>query len=394
MPRRTSQFWSCLLAACALCACADGPVSSRARSPGSIAWRVADIRSPSGSAQLAADERHAYAYRDGLSISAVRLSDHRILWTARSDETFDFGFAPRGLTRCGSTVVFGSSSALYGVKPADGGRVWRWTPSKGGQLGYAAPTCAGSVVYFGTGRPMFIYAIDADTGVELWGASLALQVSSDGFVRTPRYSNGVVIGCTREFTRNFTGMIAGVDAETGARLWQHTWTAQPPTTDASCGGAVSADGGLAVGAADDGRIFGLDLRSGELRWTAPRVDGYTSSNSDERPIVIADGFVVAGSRSGVIVAVDLATGAERWRMVDPKGTIYSAITNPFSAQGGLAVGMNTGGFAIAFDVSTGRRRWTFVPSGDVTQQILFGPGVLTDSLIVAVGSDGLYALRR
>lgn len=392
--RRAMRGAAALLAATFFMSCSDSPVSTRGSAPGSIAWRVADIRSPFDATDLASDAQRVYAYRDGLSISAVRLADRAIVWTAKADETFDNNFSPRGLTRCGSAVVFGSAAALYGVSPDDGSRLWRWRPSKGGQLGYSTPRCNGTIVYFGTGRPMFIYAVDANSGAELWSSDFALDPASNGFVWTPRFSDGVVVGCTREFTRDHTGMIAAVDAATGARLWQYTWSAQAPTTDASCASPMSAAGGIAVGAADDGRIFGLDLRTGELRWTAPRVPGYTSSITDQRPTVIADSLVIAGSGSGVITGYDLTSGAERWRTVDPKGAIYSVIMDPFVAGNGVAIAMNTGGFGLAFDVSTGRRRWTFTPSGNVTQQILFGPGVLTDSLIIAVGSDGLYALRR
>lgn len=372
-------------------ACSEAPLESRAPGPGTIAWRVAEIRSPLDATELAADAMHVYAYRDGLSISAVRLSDQRIAWTARSDETFDNEFAPRGLARCGATVVFGSPSALYGVTPDSGRRLWRWRPSKGGALGYGAPSCSGSTIYFGTGRPMYIYAIDANSGTERWASDVALDSLANGFARTPRVSDGVVVACTREFTRYFTGAITGIDAGTGQRLWRHTWTTDFRTGDASCAAPIAAGGGLAIGAADDGRIFALDLHSGITRWTAPRIAAYQSN--DQRPALISDGVLLAGSLSGAIIAFDLETGAERWRSVDARGSAYSAISNQIAFARGTAIGTNTSGFALAFDIRTGKQLWSFAGGQRENDQLLFGPGVMTDSLLITVGSDGLYALR-
>ena len=381
------------VAASLLCiaACSEAPLESRAPGPGTIAWRVAEIRSPLDATELAADAMHVYAYRDGLSIAAVRLSDQRIAWTARSDETLDNQFAPRGLARCGSVVVFGSPGALYGVTPDSGRRLWRWRPSKGGALGYGAPVCSGSTIFFGTGRPMYIYAIDANTGAERWASDVALDSVANGFARTPRISDGVVIACTREFTRYFTGAITGIDASTGQRLWRHTWTTDFRTQDASCAAPVAAGGGLAIGAADDGRIFALDLHAGTLRWTAPRIAAY--NYDDNRPVIISDNRVIAGSASGEIVGLDLATGSELWRTIDARGADYSSIRNQFVEARGTAIGTNTSGFALAFDTRTGRQLWSFTSPGRDNGQLLFGPGVLTDSLLVTVGSDGLYALR-
>jgi outer membrane protein assembly factor BamB len=367
-----------------------GVTDSGGKPGGSLVWRVAEIRSPLSAGELAVDSQHVYAYRSGLAISAVRLTDHGIAWTAGVDETLDNGFAPRGLVRCAGGVVFGSVGALYSVAPADGRRAWRWVPSDGGILGYGAPVCDGATVFMATGRPMYLYAIDAITGQEKWRTKLSLNPASHGFIATPRIADGVAVVCTRELPSPVTGMIAGVDVRTGRELWRYTWAPLAPTVESSCAVSVAAGGGLAVGAADDGRIFGLELRTGAIRWTAPRVAGFVSPR-DERPVWIVDGIVFAGSGSGVVTGLDLATGAERWRTVDATLTVKTTILDPINGNRGQFIAANTSGSVLAFDAQTGRRQWTRERSGGAA---FFGPGVLTCDLFIVVAADGLYALAR
>ena len=376
-------------------ACGDRtPTGGGKPSPGSVAWRAGTIRSPLSAGSLAVDSVHVYVYRSGLAISAVRLSDRSIAWTAASDETFDNGAPLRGTARCGGQVIFGSAGgALYAVSPDDGHREWRWVPSFGGDLGYGAPICDAGRVYVSTGRPMYVYAVDAASGRQLWAVNLSRTTPGTGFVATPRISDGVIVGCTREFTDTISGMIAGVDANSGAVLWRHTWTPEAPTRDASCSVSVAAANGIAVGAADDGRVFGLDLRTGALRWTAPKISGYVTGR-DERPVWIVDGVVMVGSLSGVVTGLDLQTGTERWKSVDTDRVISTIIDPSLSGDRGQFTGANTSGQILSFDATTGRRLWTTTPSGKLNEKLLFGPGVLTRDLLIAVASDGLYAIWR
>ena len=375
-------------------ACGDRtPTGGGKPSPGSVAWRAGTIRSPLSAGSLAVDSNHVYTYRSGLAISAVRLSDRSIVWSASADEAFDNGFPLKGTARCGDQVVFGSSGALYGVSPTNGQRSWRWQGSRRGFLLYTAPVCNAGTIFVGTGRPMFMYAIDANTGRELWAADLSIGGVDDGFVTTPQFSDGVVVGCTRQFTDPITGMIAGVDANTGAVLWRHTWSPELPTRNASCSVSVAAADGIAVGAADDGRVFGLDLRTGALRWTAPKIAGYVTGR-DERPVWIVDGVVMVGSLSGVVTGLDLQTGTERWKSVDTDRVISTIIDPSLSGDRGQFTGANTSGQILSFDATTGRRLWTTTPSGKLNEKLLFGPGVLTRDLLIAVASDGLYAIWR
>ena len=357
---------------------------------GSIAWRVTEIRSPLGAGALAVDATHVYAYRSGLAMSAIRLADQRVAWTAGVDETLDNNFALRGLVRCADRVIYGSFLKVYAVAPGDGTRQWSWRPSQGGALGYGAPVCDGATVYLGTGQPMLIYALDAATGQEKWHVNLSQAGGGKGFVATPRIADGVVVGCTREFLSSVTGMIVGVDATTGLEKWRHVWVPLAPTKESSCAVSVALGSGIAVGAADDGRIFGLDLQTGALRWTAPPVTGF-SSIRDERPVWIVDSTVIAGSGSGVVTGLNLANGEQRWRI---SGGVETTVLDPIAGDRGQFIAVSTSGATLAFEAATGRRAWTLAPGRGLNEGKFFAPGVLTSELFIAIATDGLYAVRR
>jgi outer membrane protein assembly factor BamB len=384
---------SLLVTTCVLVGChGDEPPTggNGTARPGTVVWRVG-IASPSRAGTLAADTSHVYVYRGGLAISAIRLRDHTEAWTAASDEVGDPNFSMRGVSVCGQNVIFGSPSVGYAVNARTGERQWKWRPSAGGLLSYAAPTCAAGNVLITTGSPMRVYAVDATTGVEKWAANLDRRSGGNGFVATPRVADGVVIACTREFGVPLGGMIVGLEQTTGREIWRYEWQPQAPIKDAGCAQFVAVGGGLALGSADDGRIFALDLQSGVLRWTLPAIAGFLSPG-DERPISILDGVVIVGSLSNIVVAADLATGRELWRTEDalPGATV---VNRGFVGDGGQFAAANLSGWALAFDARTGQRPWTVKPVS-VTERVLFGPGVLTPTLYIAVGSDGIYAIRR
>jgi outer membrane protein assembly factor BamB len=391
-PIRMRQLVVILLAA-SLVSCSEVVGGGNTDTATRIAWTVSSLRSPTRSGRLAVDSQHVYAYRDGLSIAAIRLSDHSIAWTAETDESFDNGASLRGVTSCEGSVIFGSYLAVYAVAPETGRRRWKWEPSRGGSIGFSAPVCDASTVYIGTGSPLLIYAIDAATGREKWVADLGRTSGGNGFVNSPSVSDGVVVACTREFGNPRRGMIAGLDAASGLPKWQYSWTPLSSRPDASCAVNVAIGKGIAVGAADDGRIFGLELQTGTLRWTAPEVSRF-GTPSDERPVAIVGDVVLAGSLSGVVTGLDLSTGSELWRSGDAINAPVTVINKHVAGDNGQFIATTLSGSAYAFDSRTGREQWLVKYGSTLNSRVLFGPGVLTQTMFFVVGSDGLYAIRR
>lgn len=386
----------CMVRLLALAGCRTSePTEARPALPGQVAWLVSTVQSPLAAGEIAVDSDKVFVYSSLTSVSAIRLSDRQIVWRASADDTSAVGSSPKGIASCSGRVVFGSSAWAYAVSADSGVRQWRWRPSQGGTLTFSAPVCVDGVVYFTTGRPMYAYAVDAMTGVEKWAVNLGRVSSGNGFVATPRIVDGILVACTREFGAPNTGMIAGVDAATGTERWRHEWFALAPSTESSCAVSVAAADGIAVGAADDGRVFGLDLRTGALRWTIPPVAGFVSPR-DERPVWIVDDVVMVGSGSSIIGGYALRSGAPLWTFGErtPGRSPATFLVRPIAGDHGQFIAVNSSGGAIAVEAATGRRQWMFQSAGDGSTGLLFPKGVLTATLFIAIAPDGVYAIRR
>ena len=361
--------------------------------PGQILWRVPTAEPPLLSATIIADDSSVFFYLTGRRFMAVRLSDQRTRWTATGDESTDALNALRGVELCAGSVVFGTAGAAYAFDPRTGQRRWRWAPSRGGLLSYAGPACDGSVLVFGTGKPMRIYRVNPTNGAELWSADFGDSVSGEGFLTTPAVADGVVVVCSREFSLPFRGAVSAFDVATGAVLWRFTWVPAPPLFDASCGQRVRTRAGIVAAAVDDGRVFGLDLHTGSVRWIAPPVPFFVTPR-DERALAIAQSTVVAGSLSGRLTGYDLQTGAQRWSITDATagGSIFNY--GLLDAEGDV-FGVNLSGWLVSYNAATGVRRWA-VPKGvRLDERAFLPPGVaVTGDLVLGRANDGVYAIRR
>ncbi len=130
----------------------------------------------------------------------------------------------------------------------------------------------------------------------------------DGFPLPPAVADGrVVVGSRAEGG----GVVAGVDAATGDRLWEPRTLGRRVATP-----AVVGDAGYAAVEADDGAgcVVALDLATGETRWR---------DDVDWRAVEAAvggDTLVVAGGgdrTGGRVRAYDRATGDPLWDVETP-----------------------------------------------------------------------------
>ena len=376
--------------------CRESPlagVDGKSPGPSGILWHVAGSEPPLLSATIATDDSSAFFYLTGRKFSAVRIRDQRTLWTVTGDESQDEFNAMRGVELCAGSVVFGTAGAAYAIAPATGQRRWRWSPSHGGLLSYAGPACTGSTLIFTTGKPMRVYAVDAVTGVEQWSTPFGDRVGGEGFLTTPAVADGVAVMCSREFSLPFRGAISAFSVATGAVLWRFAWVPPPPLVDASCSERVRAKDGIVAASVDDGRVFGLDLQTGALRWTAPSVALFATP-SDERSLAIVDSTVIVGSLSGRLIAHDLRSGALRWNVADTPSA-RSIFNYGLVGDRGEVVGVNSSGWIVSYDVASGKRRWAVEKGLKLTERAFLPEGVvLTPAFALGRANDGLYAIRR
>src|SRR4029077_16680687 len=152
-----------------------------------------------------------------------------------------------------------------------------------------------------------------------------------------------------------------------------------------CYGAGVAANGLFVQPALDGSVLAFDERTGAVRWTAASAAG---GLGDTRWAAVSASNVVVTSMTGILVGLDAATGAERWRN---SSFLYPPVFRPVAD--GCCVYLNYGTMLRAYDVATGALVWSR-PLSTLQEgpwRGMVAPG--SDRLFVA-GSDGSYALRR
>jgi outer membrane protein assembly factor BamB len=293
-----------------------------------------------------------------------------------------FGY---NVVRLGDLAILGDRD-IYAFDAASGTLRWMYQPDDLDEPGRNYLFVDGATVYAGSTRGR-VYALNA-TGTARW----ITQLPGDSSVRAfgPVVADGVVFVGIKEFTHYTTGGLAALDAATGAILWVTPFTPEVQGQGSASFGGAAVAGGLVMVGAEDGRIYGLNVTDGSVRWIAPRVHQLPPNGAfnDTRALAIVNGTLVAGSNSATVVGLDPATGAERWRQ-RPEG---GSIDQPPAGDGQNAYVEFAGGQIIAFDAATGAIRW----SAGITESSpgqFFQP-IAADDFVFASGVNGFYALRK
>jgi len=288
-------------------------------------WTIASSAAVSGETIVAGDASGV--------VRALRIADGRVAWEFKSKgpvySTPDIG---------AGRVVFGSSDgAVYALDAATGELAWKvGTP----RPIVACPRIADGIVFIGSSDGVF-RAIDLTTGRSVWSYERI-----GGFVETkPLVADGkVVFGA-------WDGRLYALDEKTGQLAW--TWQGDRPSplySPAACW-PVAANGRVFI-VAPDKRMTAIDLATGHEVWRTDRwavresiglsEDGKrvyvrttqdivaaisTSAGSPESVwetnagfgydinsamLVEKDGVVFYGTKNGLLLALDAATGVVKW----------------------------------------------------------------------------------
>jgi outer membrane protein assembly factor BamB len=146
-----------------------------------------------------------------------------------------------------------------------------------------------------------------------------------------------------------------------------------------------------VAASGDGNIYGLDLATGDLRWTIPRVTGRSlfpmAADRDFRPLAVAAGVLISGSLTGEVIGYDLDTRAERWRFT-AIGLGSSAFR--IASVNDVMYVPFANGMLVALRAADGQELWRI---GDWTSGFLWPPAVREHTLFLTGAGDGMSAVR-
>jgi len=267
-------------------------------------------------------------------VRALRVADGSAAWEFKTGmpvySTADVG---------GGRVVFGSTSGdVYSLDAATGKPVWKAATQR---PVVACPRIAAGVVFIGSSDGVF-RALDLATGHSVWS-----HAGIGGFIETrPLVADGkVVFGA-------WDGRLYALDEKTGQLAW--TWQGDRPSllySPAACW-PVAANGRVFI-VAPDRRMTAIELATGREVWRTDRwavresiglsEDGkrvYVRTTQDviaaistaaDKPEAVwetnagfgsdinsamlmeKDGVVFYGTKNGLLIALDAATGSVKWK---------------------------------------------------------------------------------
>ena len=290
-------------------------------------------------------------------------------------------------------VVFDTESAnsegfVYAFAAATGSELWR---ASTGSFNGASPAVVGDTVYAAGDNEL--YAFDATAGRQRW------RLDFDGLPcqctpADPAVAEGLVyvVG-----GGDFTTLYA-VDAATGRQRWRFDTNGPSLTSPVVADGLVYVGGGAATNRASvagGGRFYAVDAATGTQRWSAEiGVSGPPAVAAGTVYVPVGDAFIPntenvrpTGAAGGVL-ALEAATGAERWTATLPG----PAATAPAIADGMVYVaGGWESGYVAAIDGATGRQEWQLPLRGSVAAS----PAVVDGALYVTTYHTGaLFALGQ
>ncbi len=196
-----------------------------------------------------------------------------------------------GVTMTNGGLYIGADEALVSLDPESGKKRWRFGTDR---VLRAPPSVIDGVAYLGS-ADRHIYAVDTESGEELWAAEAGTTHRS-GIQASPAVAGGTV------YVGGGDGDAFGFDAETGEERWS-----------TRIGGRVYADpvvSGDTLYVGDEGELHALDTATGEEHWrhdAPPRL--YSASRIVDDVLYLGIGNDYR-SPAGAVQAIDLSAEGE------------------------------------------------------------------------------------
>ena len=271
----------------------------------------------------------------------------------------DVGLGAAPPTTTGAELPHG---ALVALDAATGAERWRYEPSgEGGGLpsGTAAFDATSSTIVAGWATPEGA----AGYSVEGIGLDGKLRWRTPGLLPVAAV-DGVAVVSTAPDQGSLA--VKGLDAATG----KQRWTSSPPIGSVlgAVGGsgivvvAGTGPGGEPPGAAAPSHIDALAPADGTRLWTTT-VEGAVSGVPPAITAGVAAVVSCPSSGATKIVAVDLASGKDRWERAGPGCGVAGFLPLAVIGDGVLAAPADAG--VVALDAKDGAERWTAAVSGPV-----------------------------
>lgn len=265
----------------------------------------------------------------------------------------------------------------------------QWTFRTEGRF-LSSPALHGTTLLAGS-TDHHLYAIDVKTGREKWKFATGGGIATEPCIA----GNTAVIG-------SYDGHYYAVDARSGKERWRFKtggerknggkglWTMQPlheymeDPYDFFLS-SPAANGKTVYFGSSDSCIYALDLASGALRWKF-RTQGPVHGGA-----ALSGNTLIAGSWDTYLYALDASNGRLLWKYQTGKDTVYHGVlegiqSRPVIAGGKVFFGTRDARFR-ALDLATGTLRWTY----DGGNAWIPGDAVVKDGRVY-VGTSDSYLL--
>jgi outer membrane protein assembly factor BamB len=256
-----------------------------------------------------------------------------------------------GIAASDDTVYLAANEQVFALDVESGDELWAFPLKSDREIGpfYATPLLESEAVVvggFGDGK---LYALSQSDGGQNWAVETDASIV-EGAVST----NGkVVVG-------NNEGEVYLIDAETQRE--QIILQANKPIWAVPL---VDEVNGRIYIAAMDHRLYAVDLESGEQLWS------FKAGGALAGTPALDDGVLYLGALDSKFYAIDAETGQELWRF-KADGWVWGG---PLVDEGPVYFG-DMSGRLHALDVVSQEERWTFEAEGGVRVTPLLVDGLL------------------
>lgn len=346
-----------------------------------LAWTLS-LKAPVSASPVTQGGRLFVAAEDG-NVRAFDLKTRKPLWLFHTEGAI----ASTPAIADGRLHVLSRDGFLYTLS-LDGRLLWRFRT--GGEHRFAAvggygldlvlgpipdpwdlyqssPLVHDGKVYFGSSDG-HVYALDAATGRQAWAHDAGDPVHS-----SPTYAGGRILVGT------WGTKVLALNATTGARVWEFQGGAEhKKSIMLGVAAAPSSDGRTVYVGARDGFFYALDLATGAPRWKYDAAGSWVLSTA----AIDAERVYFGTSDTGLFVALDKRDGRELYR-ADTR--VWTYASSPIVGETVFTASMS--GQLYAFDRASGRRIWTWRTPESVRNEdgVLDGAGTLRDEELFGPG---------
>jgi len=234
-------------------------------------------------------------------------------------------------TVVGGTVYVGSrDKTLYALDAATGEQEWAFTQPLGSVD--SSPTVVDGTVYVGS-KDDTLYAVDAATGEQEWPFT---QPSRSVF-SSPTVSDGIVYGVASEEA------LYAVDVEAGRQEWAFSFRGALYSSPTVYENTVYVGSRRDVSRNRSGALHGINAESGVPEWSFPQPRSVNLFSVDSSPTVVAD--PESGNSVGSRVMLGTLGHHGEWRYADQSINNGDGFGPGFGVSGALA-GLGGAGYLL------------------------------------------------